>query len=553
MNQLSHELQLVATKLLTPQEIYQVNGGALGLIPESLRRKAYANLPPLVRQTLEAEARLREMLTRGATTYDELEKVAVRFGDAPRGEGSRDVPEGRWSYHSDGYFVRYLPSGYPTTRIIVYLPESFTVERDKLGRVARLSDAEGNRIEVKYDDTMEPLDVPSDPDLRGYAFKSVRFVRPFPAKPRHAQQAEWKDVGWTLVKASGAKSQPAGPAAALRKAPDRYGDGQRRFQDAREWEKEIGKLRTPASSGAGAESHFELALDLLNFEKGIEVVVAEGRGEKSEWSDRHLQRVFNAVQFELCQGAGGCASSAAPSGELRDEKDRAPVLFSSGSAPASGSGPPALLLAGPPAFAVNAWSSAPDFPDASGHATSPEQRLPEFDPSGQVAVPGNTARQRLSQSGRPKDPHCDQIPQLEEAIRQKKEIKDLYEKFQSQAKDCDDLARRVQDQLKRDCPDCKVQEGGHFDPSDKGKAQGECLDNCQFFPKPLCEWMNEACMQHEKQHSDDWQACVRFPSLCAKEQQDMTRYCAQQEKNGYDKEIEQLENTLRNLKQACAR
>jgi len=98
-------------------------------VPESVRQKAYANLPPLVRQTLEEEARLREMLTQGTSSYEELEKVALRFGDTPRGEGSRDVPEGRWSYYPDGYFVRYLPTGYPQTRIIAYLPEPFTVER----------------------------------------------------------------------------------------------------------------------------------------------------------------------------------------------------------------------------------------------------------------------------------------------------------------------------------------------------------------------------------------------------------------------------------------
>ncbi len=41
---------------------------------------------------------------------------------APLGEGSQAVPEGRWSRHPDGYWVRYLPSGYSSTRLEVWVP-----------------------------------------------------------------------------------------------------------------------------------------------------------------------------------------------------------------------------------------------------------------------------------------------------------------------------------------------------------------------------------------------------------------------------------------------
>jgi len=550
INQLSHGLQVVAAKLLTPQEIYQVNGGALGLVPESVREKAYANLPPLVRQTLEAEARLREMLTQGTSSYEELEKVAVRFGDAPRGEGSRDVPEGRWSYYPDGYFVRYLPTDYPQTRITVYLPEPFTVERDNLGRIARLADAEGNRIEATYDDTIEPLDMSSSQGYRGYAFKSVKLVRPYPAKPRQAQQAEWENLGWALVKASG--TTPPAASGAPRPAPERYDDWQGRSRQAREWEKQIAKLRPQPSPGGNAESSFGVALDLLSFEKGIEVAAGAGAPAKPEWFTAQLERVFSAVQFELCLGAGGCATGPAKWGALHNGAYGELMSSSLLLGPVTGPLPAGPLLAGPPILGLRAWNDLRDSADAQNAGGAPPA-LKEFDPSGQVAVPGNTARQRLSQSGRPENPPCDKIAELEQYIQDKKHTRDLINQLQSKAKDCDELAKLVTNQLQIENPGGKVQEGGHFDPSEGGNPQGECVDECKIFGPPVCEWMNQACKDHEKQHSDDWQACQGWPSGCAKDQQNMAKYCAGLEDKGYTKEIESLENALKNLKQACAR
>ena len=47
----------------------------------------------------------------------------VLSGNAPLGPGSREVPSGRWSVHPDGYYVRYLPSGYSSTRVEIYVPQ----------------------------------------------------------------------------------------------------------------------------------------------------------------------------------------------------------------------------------------------------------------------------------------------------------------------------------------------------------------------------------------------------------------------------------------------
>ena len=52
-----------------------------------------------------------------------MERVAVLSGNAPMGPGSQVVPSGRWSIHPDGYYVRYIPSGYSSTRVEIWVPQ----------------------------------------------------------------------------------------------------------------------------------------------------------------------------------------------------------------------------------------------------------------------------------------------------------------------------------------------------------------------------------------------------------------------------------------------
>ncbi len=124
VSDMQQKIQEVAAKLLTGDEIFQLNGGALGLIPPQAFRKATANLPSPVRKVLEAEASIRKMLTQtGGTSFQQLERIAVLVGEPPK-EGA-EVPQQRWSLHPQGFYVRYRPSGYSKTLIQVYVPENF--------------------------------------------------------------------------------------------------------------------------------------------------------------------------------------------------------------------------------------------------------------------------------------------------------------------------------------------------------------------------------------------------------------------------------------------
>ena len=116
-------LKITAAKLLTPQQITKLNRNAFNFLPTPIMSKIKSSLPPLVQQVVEAENQLRGMLTSANTTYEQMESVAILTGVAPMGEGSRAIPTGRWYLHPDGYYIRYLPSGYTNTIVEIWVKE----------------------------------------------------------------------------------------------------------------------------------------------------------------------------------------------------------------------------------------------------------------------------------------------------------------------------------------------------------------------------------------------------------------------------------------------
>ena len=120
---LSTTHKAVAARFLTPKQIATLNRSALDVMRGSALTDALGGVPEPLRQIAEAEANLRNMLTTPGSSYAEMERVAVLSGMAPLGEGSRAVPSGRWSLHPDGYYVRYIPSGYTNTRVEIWVPQ----------------------------------------------------------------------------------------------------------------------------------------------------------------------------------------------------------------------------------------------------------------------------------------------------------------------------------------------------------------------------------------------------------------------------------------------
>ncbi|MGB3393700.1 MAG: hypothetical protein WA956_02570 [Stenotrophomonas sp.] len=124
LQDMSPQLQRAATSLLSPEQYAAwMRGAAFDMLREKAMQALMQNASPQLRQVLQAEAQLRSMLGSASSSYAQIEQVAVLAGMAPMGEGSQEVPSGRWSRHPDGYWVRYLPSGYTSTRLEVWVEE----------------------------------------------------------------------------------------------------------------------------------------------------------------------------------------------------------------------------------------------------------------------------------------------------------------------------------------------------------------------------------------------------------------------------------------------
>lgn len=120
---LTGEIRATAAQLLTPRQLASLNRSALDVLHGNALTDALGGVPAPLRQIAQAEAQLRQMLTTPGASFAEMERVAVLSGAAPRGPGSQDIPSGRWSMHPDGYYVRYIPSGYSSTRVEIWVPQ----------------------------------------------------------------------------------------------------------------------------------------------------------------------------------------------------------------------------------------------------------------------------------------------------------------------------------------------------------------------------------------------------------------------------------------------
>lgn len=375
LRDMSAEAQAVAQRMLTDDERQQINGGALGLIPREVQRQMFANLPRPVRQVLEAEADLRRLLTQGNATYQQLEDIAVLTGAVDIGEGSRQIPQDRWSLHPDGYFVRYQPSGYSRTRVEAWVPEATAVERDGLGRIVAIATHDGYRVETDYNDQVGAIAIPGEPDLRAYQFSQIRLISP--GRPVVAVNNQ----GWTFVgtpTGNGQLSQLTAQAMPQAKHDhqgqwladaDRINDLYERYNQAKEVKEnvdaiveEIDRIVNPPTREQAEE-----VLDQGHYQDGLDAALGNDPRARGEWLGEHFKRVQRGWIYAICE------------------------LRSLGSSGGCGEDPPRQPEDDP----------QPRRPENNPQPRQPRQpRARPLNPGGQAAVPGNTSRQRLGISSR---------------------------------------------------------------------------------------------------------------------------------------------------------
>lgn len=370
ISDLSPDQQSVAEQLLTQQQIDKLNGGALGKIPPDVLSRALGKLPPVLRQALEAEARLHDLLTSGVNMpYAEIERVAVLEGDPEPPEGSREVPWGRWSYHPSGFFVRYMPSGYSTTLNQLYVPEDIDIQTDELGRIKSVADPAGCCIETDYDDTIGALTLTGDPGVKGYAFKLIRITAPDPDRVGEMRKTEYPETGWTLVGVPSGRGR-----VAVR--DERYMGATERYQAAVSWWKQLQALNQTLAKLAGVpkpETHLETLSQIINlshYAAALRAVVPTTTDAQEEGAEPaapdEIGLVYRAWQTRVAHLASALVRT---SGRVGGTYSTHIVLVS-------------------------------DQPAGGGRDSAAGRRLKKYDPSGDSAAPGNSGRQRLGQSGR---------------------------------------------------------------------------------------------------------------------------------------------------------
>jgi hypothetical protein len=165
-------LQWIAAQLLSPEQVFRLNGGALALVPEKTLEKALGKFPQTARKVLDTEARMRAMLTRSDLNYRELERIAILVGVPPVFPGDKKVPNTRWSFHPDGFLVRYVPKAASRTMVQVWVPQIAELGLDERGRIRSVSDHNGNRMIFEYKDTVSSI---PNSDLRGTKLQSIRW------------------------------------------------------------------------------------------------------------------------------------------------------------------------------------------------------------------------------------------------------------------------------------------------------------------------------------------------------------------------------------------
>lgn len=321
IGQMKPSVQDAARRLLTPQQIRTVDGGALGAMPPGATRALYNKLPPEARRALEAESRMREAVYQTNADYRRLERIAVLTGEAPRDPTRRPVPPTRWSFHPNGFFIRYLPHLYSRTTIHVIVPQPYTIERDALRRITVIDDRRGYRIETEYDDTTAPLQVPGDARLRGYAFRSIRITRPA-AGLGGSRVKEWRNRGWTFVTVKHARRAPdaARPRllpAAYRPQPsrfERWGERYQWYQDEVQDRYDFYRERWDRAERPPSEDAVGELEDHEHYEEGLDAALGGDESDRLEWLIDHQERERAALEYAISVLEGLPGSSEAGDG-----------------------------------------------------------------------------------------------------------------------------------------------------------------------------------------------------------------------------------------------
>ena len=120
-NKLSYAVQSDARQLLTTKQIFELQGGVVGLIKTVSFQSGFLN----------TNGDMRKLFEVGTSSYENFERLAVL---RERSKVTRPgVKYDTWYKQKENYYVRYFPLSYQKVRIQVFVPDSLLDAEGKIG------------------------------------------------------------------------------------------------------------------------------------------------------------------------------------------------------------------------------------------------------------------------------------------------------------------------------------------------------------------------------------------------------------------------------------
>lgn len=113
-NKLSSPVQADARKLLSPKQIFKLQGGVVGAI----KTISYTT------GILNTNNDMKRLFETGLSSYESFEKIAVLKEQSQ--VRIKNIQPDQWYRQPEKYFIRYFPVSYQKVRIQVYMPDGVT-------------------------------------------------------------------------------------------------------------------------------------------------------------------------------------------------------------------------------------------------------------------------------------------------------------------------------------------------------------------------------------------------------------------------------------------
>lgn len=119
-SKLAPDLQVTAGLLLSDKDLSALGSTVVDYLSAEAMASVTANLPAPAKQLIELENKIRGVMYQANSSYADIESLAMLVGAAPVND---KFPRGIWSYHPDGYYIKYLPKSYQRSVVEIYVPE----------------------------------------------------------------------------------------------------------------------------------------------------------------------------------------------------------------------------------------------------------------------------------------------------------------------------------------------------------------------------------------------------------------------------------------------